>query len=54
MAHAEAVNKGLVKKKPMGNVQRIKDREMVKDLRYPGRMNAMVYAKEYGGNLDKL
>ena len=54
MAEAEKVNKGLVSKQPMGTVKRIQDREMVKNMRYPGRMNAMVYNKEYGGDLNNL
>ena len=52
IAHADAVNKGLVKQ-PMGTISRIQDREMVKNLRNPGKMNAMIYKNEYKGDLMK-
>ena len=47
IAHAEAVNKGLVKK-PMGTVQRNNDRRMVEQFRDPAKANAFVHAKEFG------
>lgn len=42
MAHAEAVNKGLIKG-PMGSMNRIKDREWVENMADPAKLNAMVY-----------
>ena len=48
IAHAEAVNKGLVKG-GMGSVKRNQDRAMVEAMRDPAKLNAMVYAKEFGG-----
>jgi len=47
IAHAEAVNKGLVKA-PMGSMQRIHDRDYVAMFRNPGQVNAHTYQKEYG------
>ena len=51
IAEAEAVNKGL-KPGPMGTMNRIKDREMVEMMRYPQKMNAYSYQKEYGKVLE--
>ena len=48
MAHAEAVNKG--KKKDIGTLGRIHDRDFVKNVREPAKFNAMTFNKEYGGN----
>ena len=47
IAHAEAVNKGLVKA-PHGSVKRNQDRAMVDAMRDPAKLNAMVYAREFG------
>ena len=47
IAHAEAVNKGLVKV-PNGSVKRIQDRAWVESMRDPAKLNAMVYTKEFG------
>ena len=32
----------------MGTMQRVRDREYVKNAREPAKFNAMTYAKEYG------
>ena len=42
IAHAEAVNKG-IEKQPMGTVKRNNQREMIENLRNPGKMNALTY-----------
>ena len=47
IAHAEAVNKGFVKA-PNGSVKRNQDRAMIKAMRDPAKLNAMVHAKEFG------
>lgn len=52
IAHADNVNKGKVKP-GMGTNQRIQDREYVKNLRDPGKFNAMTFQKEYGGKLHQ-
>lgn len=46
IAHAEAVNKGLVKQ-PMGTMGRIHDRDYAANLRDPAKFNAMTLNKEY-------
>jgi len=51
IADADAVNKGL-KKGGMGSIGRINDRDFVKNLREPGKFNAMTYANEYGKRLE--
>ena len=50
IAHADAVNKGLVKK-PIGTMNRIKDKDYVANVRDPAKFNSMTYAKEYGKQL---
>ena len=52
IAHADNVNKGR-EKAGMGTHQRIQDREYVKNLREPGKFNALQFNKEYGGNLHQ-
>ena len=52
VAYADNVNKGKIK--AMGTMQRVNDREYVKNLRDPAKFNAMTSVKEYGKNLTQM